>query len=77
MHEQGGKQKQDKNIPEWANRGCFLMYGRGKKTREGDRDDHGDQRGPRGAIEGEQGVRSPREIHLGNEKARKQTGRQN
>ena len=53
MHGQGGKQKQDKKSPKWASRGCFTMYGRGEKKQEGDRHDHGDQRGPRGAIEGE------------------------
>ena len=53
------------------------MYGRGKKNQKVGRDDHGDQRGPRGAIEGEQGVCTTSKLHLGNEKARKQTGRQN
>ena len=73
MHGQWGKQKQDEKNPEWANRGCFVMYGRGKKNREGDRNDHDDQRGPRGAIEGEQGVCSPIKMYLGNENTRKQT----
>ena len=39
--------------------------------------EHDDQRGPRGAIEGEQGVHNPRRICLDNKKTRKQTGRQN
>ena len=52
------------------------MHGRGEKKQEGDRNDHGGQRGPRGVIEGKQRVHSPGEIRLGNEKARKQTGRQ-
>ena len=53
------------------------MYGRGGKKQEDDKDDHGDQRGRRGAIEGEQGVRSATEIHLCNGKTRKQTRSQN
>jgi len=35
------------------------MYDRDKKKQEDDRDDHGDQRGPKGTMEGEQGVRGP------------------
>ena len=27
----GGEQKQGKKSPEWSSRGCFAMYGRGKK----------------------------------------------
>ena len=77
MHGQGGKQKQRKKIVKWASRGCFTIYGRGEKKQKDDRDDHGDQRGPKGAIEGEQGVRDPIEMQLGNAKARKQAGRQN
>ena len=45
-----------------------------KKPGEGDRDDHGDQREPRGAIEGEQGKYSSIKMYLDNEKERKQTG---
>ena len=47
------------------------MYGRGKKPWEGDRDNYGDQRGPSGSMEGEQGVRTTRKRYLGDEKARK------
>ena len=52
------------------------MYGRGEKTQDGDRDDHGDQRGPRGAIEVKQRVCILGGMCLGNKKTRKQTGRQ-
>ena len=53
------------------NRGCFVMCDRDKKSWEGDRDDHADQRGSSGAIEGEQGVCSPKQMCLGNEKVMK------
>ena len=56
---------------------CFVMHGRGEKNQEGDRYDHGDQRGVRGAIEVKQGMRSPSKMYVDNKKARKQTGRQN
>ena len=75
VHGHGGEKKQDKKSPKWVSRTCFATYGPGEKKQEVDRDGHGDQRGSRETIEGEQGVRCTGTMCLGNEKAGKQTGR--
>ena len=74
VSDHGGEKKQDKKGPKWASVTCFEVYGRGEKKQEVNRDGHGDQRGSRGAIEGEQRVHCTESMCICNKKARKQTG---
>ena len=67
----GEAQKQCKKRLNWMRRAYFSMHAHSAKIQDVGRDDHGDQRQPRGAIEGAQGVPSSREMYLSNEKARK------
>ena len=58
----GKGKKQSKKNSKWARTGCFMRYAHSAKKWQGDRHGYGDQRGPRGAIEGEEGVHSARRI---------------
>ena len=70
-------QKACKKRRKWMRRTYFSIHVHSAKKQDVGRDDHGDQREPRGAIEGDQGVPSSSKMHSNNKKARKQTGKQN
>ena len=55
VHGHGWGEKTDKKIPKWESRPCFVMYDRGEKKQEVNRDGHADQRGSGETIEGNRG----------------------
>ena len=54
----GEAQKECRKRRNWVRRAYFAMHAHSAKKQDVGRDDHGDQRGSRGAIEGDQGVPS-------------------
>ena len=58
INKEGSKNKAKRGINGRAGH-VFVLCDHGEKNQELGRDDHGDQRGTRGTIEGEQGVRGP------------------
>jgi len=48
----GGGTKHGKKSSKWARRGRFMAYVHSAKKQEGVSHEHGDQREPRGAVEG-------------------------